>query len=76
MIKDIKTAFLELLDEVDWMDKETREAARQKAVLMSEKIGFPEYLMDPQALDEEFEGVSNFVTHYFYTRKFLIIFEY
>ncbi|GFX17353.1 neprilysin-4 [Trichonephila clavipes] len=58
MIKDIKTAFLELLDEVDWMDKETREAARQKAVLMSEKIGFPEYLMDPQALDEEFEGIE------------------
>ncbi|GFS75640.1 neprilysin-1 [Nephila pilipes] len=58
MIKDIKTAFLELLDEVDWMDGETREAARQKAVLMSEKIGFPEYLMDPQTLDEEFEGIE------------------
>ncbi|KAG8180916.1 hypothetical protein JTE90_020143 [Oedothorax gibbosus] len=56
MINDIKTAFLELLDEVDWMDSETRAAAREKAVMMSEKIGFPEYITDPKALDEDYEG--------------------
>lgn len=30
MIENIKTAFLDLLDEVDWMDAETRSEARQK----------------------------------------------
>ncbi|XP_054714705.1 neprilysin-4-like isoform X2 [Uloborus diversus] len=58
MISDIKTAFLELLDEVDWMDPDTREAARQKALMMSEKIGFPEYIIDPVELDKDYEGLE------------------
>ncbi|CAN8016172.1 unnamed protein product, partial [Ixodes persulcatus] len=52
---DIKAAFLEILNNVDWMDSETRHVAREKAMLMTEKIGFPEYISDATELDKEYE---------------------
>ncbi|KAG0410753.1 hypothetical protein HPB47_012129, partial [Ixodes persulcatus] len=55
MISDIKAAFLEILNNVDWMDSETRHVAREKAMLMTEKIGFPEYISDATELDKEYE---------------------
>ncbi|KAH6933640.1 hypothetical protein HPB50_017253 [Hyalomma asiaticum] len=55
MINDIKAAFLEILMNVDWMDKETREVAREKAELMTQKIGYPEYISTPEELDKEYE---------------------
>ncbi|XP_064461110.1 neprilysin-1-like isoform X2 [Ornithodoros turicata] len=55
MIRDIKSAFLEILDDVDWMDNETRQVARAKAELMSQKIGYPQYISDPEELDKEYE---------------------
>lgn len=58
MIEDIKAAFLELLAEVDWMDNETRSAAREKAELMSQKIGYPDYIMEPSELDKDYEGLD------------------
>ncbi|CAN7986986.1 unnamed protein product, partial [Ixodes hexagonus] len=55
MISDIKAAFLEILNDVDWMDSQTRHVARQKAELMTEKIGYPEYISDATELDKEYE---------------------
>ncbi|EEC19985.1 neprilysin, putative, partial [Ixodes scapularis] len=62
MISDIKAAFLEILNNVDWMDSETRHVAREKAMLMTEKIGFPEYISDATELDKEYELETTFPT--------------
>ena len=35
MIQNIRTSFNDLLNEVPWMDSETREVARQKAITLS-----------------------------------------
>ncbi|KAK8766348.1 hypothetical protein V5799_006876 [Amblyomma americanum] len=55
MINDIKAAFLEILMDVDWMDNDTRKVAREKAELMTQKIGYPEYISNPEELDKEYD---------------------
>nr|CAG4640659.1 EOG090X01U4 [Eulimnadia texana] len=54
MIQTLREAFSEILDELDWMDEETRNVARDKALAMNERIGYPDLLTDPQALSEEY----------------------
>jgi Peptidase family M13 len=41
MINEIRTAFKENLRKLDWMDKETRNLAEEKADAISDMIGFP-----------------------------------
>jgi membrane metallo-endopeptidase-like protein 1 len=57
MIGDIRAAFIELLDEVTWLDNNTRTVARQKAAAMTENIGYPDYILNNTALDKDYEDV-------------------
>jgi putative endopeptidase len=41
MIQEIKTAFSENLESLDWLDIQTRDAAQQKLALVGDKVGFP-----------------------------------
>jgi len=63
MITNIRDAFIELLDENHWMDVPTRVVAKQKAIKMNERIGYPEYITDVLQLDKEYQNVR---------RRFLI----
>ena len=65
MIRTIREAFNELLAENYWMDNETRAVAKSKADSMNERIGYPEFLKDPEELSMEYVMVS---LHYF-TRR-------
>ncbi|ESO99463.1 hypothetical protein LOTGIDRAFT_158548 [Lottia gigantea] len=58
MIHNIRESFYQLLDEADWMDKKTQIVAKEKAESIDEKIGYPEYILNNTALDEEYAGVS------------------
>ena len=58
MIHNIRSAFNDLLEEVDWMDDRTRAVAREKAAAIAEKIGYPEYIVNDTALNMDYEGVS------------------
>lgn len=42
MVNDIRQAFLEILNEQDWMDQYTKAQAREKALEMLVHIGYPE----------------------------------
>ncbi|ODM94494.1 Neprilysin-11 [Orchesella cincta] len=42
MVRDIQRAFLDILNENDWMDSYTKGKAREKAQEMSVHIGYPE----------------------------------
>ena len=55
MIHTLRDAFIEILDELEWMDEDTRAVAREKALAMNERIGYPELLTKPQVLTREYE---------------------
>ena len=47
MIDSIKKAFEKRLTHLDWMDEETRDAALLKARAISDMIGYPSFIEDP-----------------------------
>ena len=55
MIETLREAFIEILDELEWMDAETRSVARNKALAMNERIGYPELLTKSEELVEEYQ---------------------
>ena len=57
MIHNIRDAFNELLEKIDWMDDKTRQVARAKAAAIAEKIGYPEYIVNDTAINLDYEGV-------------------
>ncbi|KAI0242656.1 Neprilysin-4 [Lamellibrachia satsuma] len=57
MIDNIRESFNDLLSEVPWMDEKTREVAREKAYAITEKIGYPDYIMNNTQLDMDYEEV-------------------
>uniref|UniRef100_A0A8C2X5S6 endothelin-converting enzyme 1 n=1 Tax=Cyclopterus lumpus TaxID=8103 RepID=A0A8C2X5S6_CYCLU len=56
MINEIRSAFKEALDRLNWMDDHTRQAAKDKADAIYDMIGFPEFILDPKELDDVFDG--------------------
>ncbi|GFT01325.1 endothelin-converting enzyme homolog, partial [Nephila pilipes] len=65
MIDDIKKAFKENFFRLDWMDPETRELAVEKVDSMQEMIAFPEFILDPDQLDKEYEELEFHEMEYF-----------
>ncbi|GFU35800.1 endothelin-converting enzyme homolog [Nephila pilipes] len=65
MIDDIKKAFKENFFRMDWMDSETRELAVEKVDSLQEMIGFPEFILDPDQLDKEYEELEFSEREYF-----------
>nr|XP_056705971.1 endothelin-converting enzyme 2 [Euleptes europaea] len=56
MIAVIRTAFEESLDQLDWMDAKTRQAAKEKADSIYDMIGFPEFILEDKELDDVYDG--------------------
>ncbi|KAM8999712.1 endothelin-converting enzyme-like 1 isoform 3-T4 [Sarcophilus harrisii] len=55
LVEDIKHILGQRLDELDWMDKETKAAARAKLQYMMVMVGYPDFLLKPEAIDKEYE---------------------
>ena len=69
MIHNIRNAFNELLQINEWMDKETKKTAEEKANAINERIGYPELLTNSIELSKEYQSVSKlYSTH----RKLII----
>lgn len=64
MIHTLREAFIDILDELEWMDGETRQVARQKALAMNERIGYPELLTKPESLAEEYASLNVTEEHF------------
>jgi len=58
MVSEIRKQFEILLDEVDWMDEQTKKKARVKARGMVEHIGYPPELLEMAKLDELYSGLE------------------
>ncbi|XP_078665100.1 neprilysin-like [Branchiostoma floridae x Branchiostoma belcheri] len=66
MIDYIHDAFLELLDENDWMDEETKVVAAEKADSMRRFVAYDDYIMDNVTrLNQEYEMLQFDEDEYF-----------
>merc|ERR1719402_831160 len=57
MVENILNEFVILLNEIDWLDEETRKKALEKAHLIHPYVGYPEELMNNTLVDDEYEGL-------------------
>lgn len=51
MVENLRSAFKELVEETDWMDSETQVKAEEKADLMLQLIGYPDWLVEVEKVD-------------------------
>ncbi|KAI6175220.1 Membrane metallo-endopeptidase-like 1 [Aphelenchoides fujianensis] len=68
MIELIMEAFVELLEEEDWLTPETKAFAREKVHAMNRKIGYPDYLNDTKAVDKEYRRYVLYPGDYYRTK--------
>jgi len=65
MVREIKNQFEEMVMNVDWMDYDTKERAREKAKSMVEHIGYPSELTDIRKLNSLYDGLELSESEYF-----------
>ncbi|NXI48765.1 NEP protein, partial [Chloroceryle aenea] len=66
MIADIRDVFIKTLDELTWMDAETKKKAEQKATAIRERIGYPdEIVTDDSKLNSEYQELIYKEEEYF-----------
>ncbi|XP_046737853.1 neprilysin-4-like isoform X2 [Diprion similis] len=58
MLSDIKEAFDEMVAELDWMDAGTRATAHKKLAAIRPFVGFPEWITNPDRLNEFYNGAE------------------
>lgn len=58
MIENIRGAFIENLKSVNWMDDETKQAAKEKAEAMIQQIGYPPFITNLTLLEQYFSGLE------------------
>lgn len=58
MIFSIRNAFKDNLPNLVWMDDRTRQLAKEKADHINQMIGFPDFILNPEKLNDKYEGVS------------------
>ncbi|XP_046994653.1 neprilysin-4-like [Schistocerca americana] len=58
MVTNIREAFKLQVREVDWMDKQTRKVASEKADAMTELIGYPDWFSNKTALEHFYTEVE------------------
>ncbi|KAJ1528614.1 hypothetical protein ONE63_007013 [Megalurothrips usitatus] len=65
MTRDITQSFREMLNETQWIDEETRRLAMHKVDSMQLRIGYPDFVLDREALNERYEDVEIHPDRYF-----------
>lgn len=58
MVNGIKKEFELILNEVNWMDEETRQSALNKLRAMSTHIGYPDEIMDNSKIQKYYETLE------------------
>lgn len=56
MMADIRVAFLALVHQAKWMDKETKNQAIRKLRAMGLMIAYPDFFVEPGYIEEEYNG--------------------
>ncbi|XP_066145515.1 endothelin-converting enzyme homolog [Euwallacea fornicatus] len=58
MLNGIKSAFVEHVQSITWMDSETKKVTLEKTDEMLSFIGYPEWLFEKGALDQKYAGLE------------------
>jgi len=58
MVKGIRKQFMQILSEIDWMDDDTKDKAKEKAESMVEHIGYPKELLNMTKLTDLYKGLE------------------
>lgn len=58
----MQDVFTHLLDTVDWLDFETKDQAKDKILKMDLKVGYPDYILEDDLLNADYDEVSTVVT--------------
>lgn len=72
MSDNILDSFRTILSELDWMDKDTREVAEEKALFIKRKIGYEDSILDDDLLNRRYENVTIHPVNYFENMLFLL----
>ncbi|XP_034459892.1 endothelin-converting enzyme-like 1 isoform X2 [Hippoglossus hippoglossus] len=64
LVEDIKHSLDLRLQELDWMDEATKEAARAKLKHMMVMTGYPDFLLKPELIDQEYAFVVDEKTYF------------
>ncbi|XP_041946102.1 membrane metallo-endopeptidase-like 1 isoform X1 [Alosa sapidissima] len=66
LIRMMQAAYMDTLEELNWMDVASKEKAREKVLAIKEQIGYPDHILEEnnQKLDEEYAHL-NFSENYF-----------
>ncbi|KAJ9583600.1 hypothetical protein L9F63_022044, partial [Diploptera punctata] len=65
MTEEIMQSFRELLSQIKWIDRETKELAAQKVDAMMLKIGYPDFILFPELLNDKYKNGSVSRDQYF-----------
>jgi len=57
-IEYIKEAMSHRIPRMPWLDRQTRNLAIQKVFSLADKIGYPDFVMHPKKVAEEYEGLK------------------
>lgn len=75
LINSVRLAFKDNLKNLQWMDPETRILANEKADAISDMIGFPDYILNPQLLDDRYKMLEFDPNNYFENNVKLNVFN-
>ncbi|XP_054160650.1 neprilysin-2-like isoform X2 [Oppia nitens] len=65
MVNYIHKEFLKILDKVEWMDQQTRQRAKDKAMAITSYIGYPDELMDNEKIADLYKNLELQPNNYF-----------
>jgi len=57
-IEYIKEAMNHRIPQMPWIDRQTRNLAIRKVFSLTDKIGYPDFVMDPEKVKEEYDGLE------------------
>jgi len=61
MMEDIRSAFVDKVQTLEWMDEETRKATLLKAKDMRVNIAFPDFVLTQGGIEDYYAGASIFM---------------
>lgn len=66
MTREIQQSFKELLNQTSWIDDETKELATEKVNAMLLRIGYPDFILQPELLNERYKDVRTTKLFFFF----------
>ena len=65
VLREVKSAFTDILRKSMWMDSSTRKKAEEKADKITNMVGFPDYIMNNTRLTDKYKDLAVATSDYF-----------